>query len=160
LQKLWFKIRDRKGDQIIMPISRVNSQVSDEDRDKSWVIVRRQKINILIPPPSPQNIQETTDISTEDGSFVERSLPYVNTQFGIRWTRFLNFKERIKKLGGIKTWLLSNGFQRFIPVFEREKLSLHQLFVISMETLKRMGVMPVGPRRKLVHAVEKLSQPL
>ncbi|KAJ4819386.1 Sterile alpha motif (SAM) domain-containing protein [Rhynchospora pubera] len=152
-----------------MSLSRVNSQFFDEHEHehKSWVLVKRQKINILIPPSSPPDAAQFTvlkplksrNIQTRKGNVVKRSLPVVNFQFGITRMRFLNFEQRIKEHGGIRKWLISNGFQRFLPVLEREKISMHQLFVISMETLKTMGVTPVGPRRKLIYAIEKLSQP-
>ncbi|KAJ3684634.1 hypothetical protein LUZ61_013798 [Rhynchospora tenuis] len=160
--------RQTRRDQILMSHSRVNSQFSDEEELKSWVIVKRQKINILIPPSSPPDATQFTvpkplksgNIQTRKGNVVKRSLPVVNFQFGTTGMRLLNFERGIKEHGGIRKWLLSNGFQRFVPILEREKVGLHQLFVISMENLKKMGVTPVGPRRKLIYAIEKLSQPL
>ncbi|KAF3342058.1 SAM domain (Sterile alpha motif) [Carex littledalei] len=98
-----------------------------------------------------------TPIKTEEENFVERSLPILNTQNGIRRMRFLNFERRIRKLGGIERWLLSNGLQKFVPFFEREKWNMYILFDSSMESLEKMGVAPVGPRRKLIHAIKMLS---
>lgn len=98
------------------------------------------------------------NIKIEDENIVERSLPILNAQNGIRRMHFLNFERRIRKLGGIERWLLSNGLQKFVPYFEREKWNMYILFNSSMESLEKMGVLPIGPRRRLVHAIEMLSK--
>ncbi|XP_039115628.1 uncharacterized protein LOC120251155 [Dioscorea cayenensis subsp. rotundata] len=73
--------------------------------------------------------------------------------------RASNFEKKIRRLGGLRKWLVSQGLTRFSTVFDREKFSLYQLVTLTMSKLKDVGVDAVGPRRKLIHAIDSLCQP-
>ncbi|KAL8039908.1 hypothetical protein ABFX02_10G067200 [Erythranthe guttata] len=71
-----------------------------------------------------------------------------------------SFLERkLKRAGGLENWLVSLGLARFVKVFRRRNVSKFQLANISMKKLKDMGADAVGPRRKLMHAIDCLCQP-
>nr|XP_029121117.1 uncharacterized protein LOC105043076 isoform X1 [Elaeis guineensis] len=73
--------------------------------------------------------------------------------------RALNLERELKGFGGLRNWLVSQGLDRFIRIFEREKLGVYQLVNLTMSKLKDMGADAVGPRRKLIHALDRLCQP-
>ncbi|KAJ3683402.1 hypothetical protein LUZ60_013629 [Juncus effusus] len=147
-----------------MKLPRSKSQIEDgfseeEEEDNDWIIVKKQKINIIIPPLSPPiPAQIKSRKCKTDRNFSKRSLPIINSSIATRRFHASILERRIKRLGGIKKWLVSIGFERFSWIFEREKMSFYQLVGISVEKLKEIGVGPVGPRRKLIHSIQKLSQ--
>ncbi|KAG1346831.1 putative Connector enhancer of kinase suppressor of ras 2 [Cocos nucifera] len=73
--------------------------------------------------------------------------------------RASNLERELKGFGGLRNWLVSQGLDRFITIFEREKLGVYQLVNLTMSELKDMGADAVGPRRKLIHALDRLCQP-
>lgn len=76
-----------------------------------------------------------------------------------RRLRAFNLERKLQGLGGLRSWLLSQGLGRFARIFEREKLSRYQLANLTMSKLKDLGADAVGPRRKLIHAIHRLCQP-
>ncbi|GMH23026.1 hypothetical protein Nepgr_024869 [Nepenthes gracilis] len=73
--------------------------------------------------------------------------------------RASNLRCKLARAGGLNQWLKSLGLEQFIRVFQRRKLSNFQLVNLSMKKLKDMGAHAVGPRRKLMHAIDCLGQP-
>ncbi|CAL9780112.1 unnamed protein product, partial [Musa acuminata subsp. burmannicoides] len=73
--------------------------------------------------------------------------------------RALNLERKLQILGGLRTWLVSAGLGQFIHIFEKEKVGIYQLVNLTMSKLKDMGADAVGPRRKLIHAIECLCNP-
>ncbi|WOK95672.1 hypothetical protein Cni_G04379 [Canna indica] len=86
-------------------------------------------------------------------------VPIGALNFVNRRLRASNLERKLQLLGGLRTWLLSQGLGQFIRIFEREKVGIYQLVNLTMGKLKDMGADAVGPRRKLIHAVECLSKP-
>ncbi|XP_020267835.1 uncharacterized protein LOC109843311 isoform X2 [Asparagus officinalis] len=207
------------------------------EEEDDWVVVKKQKITILIPPPSPLQTQRTSAEKTEpvivkssgvpnkrhhrlakdkhkelsttsalvNGSeddigttsqaqvpicnpvaspkkFKQPSLTKANDNVksnvahrkSIKFPRLLpsgaanvvnrrvravNLERKLKELGGLRRWLVSRGLDRFIKVFEREKVGKYELVNLTMSMLKDMGTDAVGPRRKLIHAIDGLCQP-
>lgn len=86
-------------------------------------------------------------------------LPIGSLNFVNQRVRALNLERELKGLGGLRRWLGSQGLGRFINVFKREKVGRHQLANLTMRMLKDMGTDAVGPRRKLIHAIDHLCQP-
>ncbi|GAB4834111.1 hypothetical protein Ancab_032370 [Ancistrocladus abbreviatus] len=68
-------------------------------------------------------------------------------------------ERKLARAGGLSRWLTSLGLEQFIRVFQRKNVSKFQLVNMSMEKLKDMGAHAVGPRRKLMHAIDCLCQP-
>lgn len=76
-----------------------------------------------------------------------------------RRLRALNLERKLQGLGGFRAWLSSQGLGRFVWVFEKQKFGKYQLANLTMSELKDMGIVAVGPRRKLIHAINGLCQP-
>ncbi|PKU70718.1 hypothetical protein MA16_Dca026830 [Dendrobium catenatum] len=121
----------------------------EEEDDDEWVVVKKQKIIILIPPPSPPSQQNVKETSPKSGAVkvVDRKI------------RAMNLESKLRSLGGMRKWLSLLGLDRFAQVLEMKNVSQHQLVNLSTSKLKGMGMNAVGPRRKLIHAIDLLSQP-
>ena len=65
-----------------------------------------------------------------------------------------NLERKIVRAGGLDSWLSSLGLEQFTRVFRGKKFNKFQLANLSMKKLKDMGAHAVGPRRKLIHAIE------
>ncbi|KAJ0985955.1 hypothetical protein J5N97_004311 [Dioscorea zingiberensis] len=89
---------------------------------------------------------------------IQRSTMGASNVVNIR-LRASNFEKKIQRFGGLRKWLVSQRLTRFSTVFDREKFSLYQLVSLTMSKLKDVGVDAVGPRRKLIHAIDRLCQP-
>ncbi|XP_020686774.1 uncharacterized protein LOC110102679 isoform X2 [Dendrobium catenatum] len=76
-----------------------------------------------------------------------------------RKIRAMNLESKLRSLGGMRKWLSLLGLDRFAQVLEMKNVSQHQLVNLSTSKLKGMGMNAVGPRRKLIHAIDLLSQP-
>ncbi|KAL9242540.1 hypothetical protein vseg_016530 [Gypsophila vaccaria] len=72
--------------------------------------------------------------------------------------RASNVRMKITKAGGLHKWLSSLGLKRFERIFGGQHLNNFQVENLSMSKLKDMGYHAVGPRRKLIHAIECLCQ--
>lgn len=206
----------------------------EPEEEDGWVVVKKQKITILVPPPSPLHPRSRSPEKTEPSSgarkkrrhsltkdkqkelsatpppandsradgtvisprahkpscnpvdspkkFEQPSLVKVNgngketcvRRKSINVTRSLptgalnvvnqrvraqNLERKLEGLGGLRRWLVSKGLDRFVKVFEREKVGKYQLVNLTMRMLKDMGTDAVGPRRKLIHAIDCLCQP-
>ncbi|CAA7410358.1 unnamed protein product [Spirodela intermedia] len=70
----------------------------------------------------------------------------------------VNLERRLERLGGLKRYLESLSLSRFVRLIEKEQLDKFQLVGLTMGKLKEMGADAVGPRRKLLHAIECLCQ--
>lgn len=216
--------------------SMVECELEEED---DWVVVKKQRITILVPPPSPQHAHNSNPVKTEDrvpkrssgaqnkrrhvqtedkhqepsaitapasASLVDRNginstaqelicspvasrkkfeqpswaklngnikgialdrkslnmprlLPIGSLDVVNMRVRALNLERKLDGLGGLRRWLASLGLSCFTKVFEREKVGKYQLVNLTMRTLKEMGMDAVGPRRKLIHAIDRLCQP-
>lgn len=85
---------------------------------------------------------------------------YINmVGLGDQAKRALILRKKLEKAGGLSRWLVSQGLGQFVDIFQREKVEEFHLLQLTMGTLKEMGAHAVGPRRKLIHAIDRLSQP-
>lgn len=96
----------------------------------------------------------------ETGYFGPPPTNYINTVgLGDQAKRALILRKKLEKAGGLSRWLVSQGLGQFVDIFQREKVEEFHLLQLTMGTLKEMGAHAVGPRRKLIHAIDRLSQP-
>ncbi|WCJ34131.1 Sterile alpha motif (SAM) domain-containing protein [Euphorbia peplus] len=72
--------------------------------------------------------------------------------------RALLLQKKLQKAGGLSRWLASIGLGQFVKIF-RGNISKFQLVNLTMKKLKDMGADAVGPRRKLMHAIDCICQP-
>lgn len=68
-------------------------------------------------------------------------------------------EKKLQKAGGLSRWLASIGLRQFVRIFQEKSFSKFQLVNLSMKKLKDMGADAVGPRRKLIHAIDCICQP-
>ncbi|XP_062003224.1 uncharacterized protein LOC133720769 [Rosa rugosa] len=73
--------------------------------------------------------------------------------------RARNIERKIQNAGGLSRWLASLGLEQFVRIFQRKGFSKFQLVNLNMKKLKDMGANAVGPRRKLMHAIDCFCQP-
>ncbi|KAJ4705463.1 Sterile alpha motif domain-containing protein [Melia azedarach] len=73
--------------------------------------------------------------------------------------RALNLERKLQKAGGLSRWLTSLGLGQFVRLFQGKGVNKFQLVNLTMKKLKDMGADAVGPRRKLMHAIECVCQP-
>ncbi|XP_038880855.1 uncharacterized protein LOC120072539 [Benincasa hispida] len=73
--------------------------------------------------------------------------------------RALNLERKLQKAGGLSRWLESLGLNQFVGIFQRKSINKFHLVNLTMKKLKDMGANAVGPRRKLIHAIECVCQP-
>ncbi|CAI9097518.1 OLC1v1033965C1 [Oldenlandia corymbosa var. corymbosa] len=73
--------------------------------------------------------------------------------------RASNIERKLQRAGGLNNWLISIGLQRFVKLFQQRNVNKFQLANLTMKKLKDMGAQAVGPRRKLMHAIDCLCQP-
>lgn len=70
--------------------------------------------------------------------------------------RALNLERKLKRAGGLDSWLVSLGLGQFVKIFRSKRVNKMQLANLTMQKLKDMGADAVGPRRKLMHAIDCL----
>ncbi|MCD7464256.1 hypothetical protein HAX54_052356 [Datura stramonium] len=73
--------------------------------------------------------------------------------------RAVNLERKLESAGGLRSWLVSRGFDHFVNIFQTKSINKYQLANLTMEKLKEMGSHAVGPRRKLIHAIDCLCHP-
>ncbi|XP_024027008.1 uncharacterized protein LOC21395636 [Morus notabilis] len=73
--------------------------------------------------------------------------------------RALNLERKLQKAGGLSRWLASLGLEQFVRLFQGKSIGKFQLVNLTMKKLKDMGANAVGPRRKLMHAIDCICQP-
>ncbi|XP_006659369.1 uncharacterized protein LOC102720348 [Oryza brachyantha] len=93
------------------------------------------------------------------GSICKAELPVISSQVTNKILRARLLERRVAGFGGLKNWLFTCGFGWFVDILDSEKLGMYQIVSLTMNQLKDMGLDAVGPRRKLIHAIECVSQP-
>ncbi|GAB2295771.1 hypothetical protein Dimus_029926 [Dionaea muscipula] len=94
------------------------------------------------------------------GTSVVFCVPPKASPRNLHWMlRASNLERKLTRVGGLNRWLASLGLEQFIRVFQGKNVSKFQLVNMSMKKLKDMGAHAVGPRRKLIHAIDCLCQP-
>lgn len=71
-----------------------------------------------------------------------------------RKLRATNLERKLKQVGGLSRWLMSLGLGQFVRIFQNQNVNKFQLVNLTMKQLKEMGADAVGPRRKLIHAID------
>ncbi|XVF76017.1 hypothetical protein PTKIN_Ptkin13bG0233900 [Pterospermum kingtungense] len=75
-----------------------------------------------------------------------------------RRLRMSNLERKLQQAGGLSRWLASLGLGQFVRIFQAKSISKFQLVNLNMQKLKDMGADAVGPRRKLIHAIDCVCQ--
>ncbi|KAK9122989.1 hypothetical protein Sjap_012591 [Stephania japonica] len=110
-----------------------------------------------------QNIKEPTIAQSshqQGSSLFLKSLGCLNNSLlKSKKLRASNLERKLNNAGGLSRWLVSLGLEQFVQIFRRNNMNKFQLLSLTMSKLKDMGADAVGPRRKLIHAIECHSQP-
>lgn len=61
-------------------------------------------------------------------------------------------------VNSVEKWLEEQGFGKYAGVFEIHEVDEEALPLLTLEDLKEMGVLTVGPRRKLYNAIQRLRE--
>jgi hypothetical protein len=102
--------------------------------------------------------QDIRKVTSSARSIDESRMPVVSSQVANKIMRARLLDRRVAGLGGLKNWLFDCGLGWFIDILDSEKLGMYQLVSLTMNQLKEMGLVAVGPRRKLIHAIDSLSR--
>ncbi|KAI3799445.1 hypothetical protein L1987_34743 [Smallanthus sonchifolius] len=70
--------------------------------------------------------------------------------------RALNLERKLQRASGLNRWLVSIGLGQFVKIFRCKRVGKVQWVNLTMKKLKDMGAVAVGPRRKLMHAIDCL----
>ncbi|KAJ0263846.1 hypothetical protein HA466_0022990 [Hirschfeldia incana] len=74
--------------------------------------------------------------------------------------RVVNLEKKVERAGGLNEWVGSIGLGReFERMLRGQRMSKFQMANLTMEKLKQMGALAVGPRRKLIHAIRCVYHP-
>lgn len=159
--------------------TRVQTHLSPT-REKSISVSPEEDLppaNIVHPsePVPPSELQHRVDLDNspihsfrEDEMIGFGSTSKVSKKFMIfadtstllnRRMRALYLEKKLRSAGGLNNWLVSLGLSRFISIFQSRSVNKFQLANLTMQKLKDMGAVAVGPRRKLMHAIDCLCQP-
>jgi len=86
-------------------------------------------------------------------------LPIISSHLTNKVLRARLLRRRVAQFGGLRNWLLTCGLGWFVKILDREKMGMYQIVSLTMNQLKEMGFIAVGPRRKLIHAIDSLCKP-
>ncbi|XP_024544456.1 uncharacterized protein LOC112351227 [Selaginella moellendorffii] len=112
-------------------------QLQERQRER-----KRQRKEIIVPSINPGALARLLAPGQEENL--------------IHRTKTLFLRKRVERRGGLRLWLGSKGLGRFARLFQEHKIDVSELSHLTMDALKQIGVLPVGPRRKLIAAIEKL----
>ncbi|KAL3535989.1 hypothetical protein ACH5RR_004450 [Cinchona calisaya] len=62
--------------------------------------------------------------------------------------RDINIEKKLLRAGGLSSWLVSLGLERFVKIFQQKNVNKFQLANLTMKKLKDMGADAVGPPEK------------
>ncbi|XP_039022753.1 uncharacterized protein LOC120155246 [Hibiscus syriacus] len=87
------------------------------------------------------------------------NVTFSGSMFLNRRLRVSNLERKLQQVGGLTRWLTSLGLDQFVRIFQAKSINKFQLVNLNMQKLKDMGAHAVGPRRKLIHAIDCVCQP-
>nr|BAD05261.1 hypothetical protein [Oryza sativa Japonica Group]BAD05621.1 hypothetical protein [Oryza sativa Japonica Group] len=116
--------------------------------------------------PLPEGIKVATNIKKAQENATSSRRPVAPVVKANHASIQGQFHENIEKAGNsfgniYKGRAAKLAFQLwwFVDILDSEKLGMHQIVSLTMNQLKDMGLDAVGPRRKLIHGIESVSQP-
>ena len=103
--------------------------------------------------------QETGKATSFFGSMGKPMMQIISSPVANKIIRAKLLERQVAGFGGLRNWLFGCGLGWFVNILDTEKLGMYQLASLTMEQLKDMGLVAVGPRRKLIHAIDSLCHP-
>lgn len=114
------------------------------------------QVNIL--KPHNVGICDTSKVIKQPRTLLAHRMPS-NLETLNKNLRASNLQRKLERAGGLSKWLTSLGLEQFVSIFHGKSISKYQLVNLTMKKLKDMGASAVGPRRKLIHAMDCVCQP-
>lgn len=118
---------------------------------------------------TPSNIKEASDVKIDDHD-LSVEIPHQPNEFGSvsasyeENTDFIRSPYGVNKMvtcdsdeNGVKDWLEEIGYGNFAQMFEMHEVDRDALPLLTFEDLKEMGIVAIGPRRKLFTAIQQLK---
>lgn len=103
--------------------------------------------------------EDTEKATSSFGNIYRPRLPIISSHLTNKVMRARLLEKRVAGFGGLRNWLLTCGFGWFVEILDSEQLGMCQIVSLTMNQLKEMGLVAVGPRRKLIHAIDSLCRP-
>lgn len=103
--------------------------------------------------------QATEKATSPLGNMYDPGMPIISSHVTNKVLRARLLQRRVARFGGLKNWLLSCGLGWFVKILDSEGIGMYQMVSLTMNQLKEMGLIAVGPRRKLIHAIDSLCKP-
>jgi len=103
--------------------------------------------------------QGSGQLTNNSGIMDNPRMPVISSPVADKVMRARLLERRVARLGGLRNWLFDCGLGWFVGILDSEKLGMYQLVSLTMTQLKEMGLIAVGPRRKLIHAIDNLCRP-
>ncbi|XP_062195495.1 uncharacterized protein LOC133898781 [Phragmites australis] len=160
------------------PPEDVNSEKAQVNHSESLVHIDVSRMKSEISPHSPtaavvksewimgsglavQGLfhQGSEKVTSSFGNMDKPRMPIVSSHVANKIMRARLLKRRVAGFGGLRNWLFDCGLGWFVDILDSEKLGMYQLVSLTMNQLKEMGLVAVGPRRKLIHAIDSLCRP-
>ncbi|RDX85126.1 hypothetical protein CR513_33722, partial [Mucuna pruriens] len=99
-------------------------------------------------------ISDTSKVIKQPRTLLAPRGPSNNLETLNKNLRASNLERKLERAGGLSKWLTSLGLGQFVRIFHGKSVSKYQLVNLTMKKLKDMGASAVGPRRKLIHAID------
>ncbi|KAM3211655.1 hypothetical protein ACQJBY_065034 [Aegilops geniculata] len=103
--------------------------------------------------------QATEKATSPLGNMYDPGLPVISSNVTNKVLRARLLQRRVARFGGLRNWLLTCGLGWFVKKLDSEGIGMYQMVSLTMNQLKEMGLVAVGPRRKLIHAIDSLCKP-
>lgn len=103
--------------------------------------------------------QDTGKVTISFGNIYKPKLPIISSHLTNKVMQARLLERRVAGFGGLRNWLLTCGLEWFVEILDSEQLGMYQIVSLTMNQLKEMGLVAVGPRRKLIHAIDSLCRP-
>ncbi|KAM3191360.1 hypothetical protein ACQJBY_068945 [Aegilops geniculata] len=103
--------------------------------------------------------QATEKATSPLGNMYDPGLPVISSNVTNKVLRARLLQRRVARFGGLRNWLLTCGLGWFVKILDSEGIGMYQMVSLTMNQLKEMGLIAVGPRRKLIHAIDSLCKP-
>lgn len=103
--------------------------------------------------------QGSGKVTNSSGIMDDPRMPVISSPVANKIMRARLLESRVARFGGLRNWLFYRGLGWFVGILDSEKLGMYQLVSLTMTQLKEMGLVAVGPRRKLIHAIDSLCRP-
>ncbi|KAK7337356.1 hypothetical protein VNO77_17923 [Canavalia gladiata] len=112
----------------------------------------------ILNPHKLLGVSDTSKVIKQPRKLLAPRRPF-NLETLNKGLRASNLERKLERAGGLSKWLTSLGLGQFVRIFHGKSLNKYQLVNLTMKKLKDMGASAVGPRRKLIHAIDCVCQP-